>query len=448
MEAEMNADPHRRSLALGLMLVLASGVSGQVANEFIVQARQELEARNWAAARSLLDSALALEPDNGEAYYELSHIAKGQDDLNGAGEALRKAIENDPRNTTYRQEFDDLTKLNRAMGKATRAYRERRYDDAIVEFERVNEAHPDFALAFYYKGLAHNGAGEELSSIHAFRKARTLNPADPRYPAAVLKVVATKFNEGNRLFRSMNYDAAGEMYEAVIVLDPDFHRAHYQLGLARARRNDHAGALESLEHCLALAPSYIPAHLEKGRLLQLNGRLDEAEQAFRQAIYVDERSDKAWVALGDVLLAGKDEEGAIAAYEEATNLKPSNRTGFTKLGKIYSEREDWARARKYFETAVALDPDDFKTLAHLASSYNGIGAYDKARETAKNSTRLSSASPGDVYFAAFAWFELGQAEKALGNRFAAQEAFKKARRHSEWRPNADHELELLKRASR
>lgn len=46
------------------------------------------------------------------------------------------------------------------------------------------------------------------------------------------------------------------------------------------------------------------------------GRLDEASQAFRDALARDRHYSAAWKALGKTLIDAGDPDGALAAYEE------------------------------------------------------------------------------------------------------------------------------------
>jgi tetratricopeptide (TPR) repeat protein len=65
--------------------------------------------------------------------------------------------------------------------KAMRFYRQKRYSDAIAEFERVVASDPNNAAAYYMLGYAHYVQDHHSEALAAFAKAFQANPNfDPR----------------------------------------------------------------------------------------------------------------------------------------------------------------------------------------------------------------------------------------------------------------------------
>lgn len=64
---------------------------------------------------------------------------------------------------------------------AMRLYRQRRFSSAVQEFEKVVQADPNNAAAFYFMGYAHYVMGHHQDALAAFSKAFQTNPNfDPR----------------------------------------------------------------------------------------------------------------------------------------------------------------------------------------------------------------------------------------------------------------------------
>ena len=77
-------------------------------------------------------------------------------------------------------------------------------------------------------------------------------------------------------------------------------------------------------------------------------------------------------------------------------------------------------------------------MARLSSVYNNLLKFDLAKKYAKDCIKVKRSYPD-------AYYELGVAEKGLGNRIAAMEAFKNAKKSSKWRKIAQYEIDLIKK---
>lgn len=103
------------------------------------------------------------------------------------------------------------------------------------------------------------------------------------------------------------------------------------------------------------------------------GRLDQALEAFNEAIRL-ERSADAYQRKGWVLgLAGRIRE-AEQAYERALKLAPRNAETLASLASLAARKGDAQRARKYAERALAVDPRH--PNAHVALAIVEIDARE------------------------------------------------------------------------
>lgn len=432
----------RITLIAGFTAVLVTAAMGQDLEQLLVKARDEIAAKNFSAAKQHLQTILERSDTYAPAYFELSRIALIQDDLKGAQDNIDKAIENDPRNEEYRGEAEKIAGLSSIMSDARRSYDEQDYMGAVARYEKALEDHPMFASAHFGMGMAFTRAGMLREAAIAFHRATLHNPDDPRYSAALRNLVADKFNEGNRQLRARDWEAALETYQEAIEIDSTFEKAYYLMARCYRILGDNEAALEALDRGLAVKLDYIMAYIEKGNILLSEGRSEEAETVFRQVLSLDPQSDKAWVGLGSVLRSEKLDEG-IEAFKSAIAINPKNGDAAEYLGEIYSERENWTEARKYLEQAVRLKPKHHVTAWRLAHVYNEVENYEKARQMAKRSTDLKKTFE-------YAWYELGIAERALGNRVAAIAAFKNAEkgRDAGIRRSAQYELKQLESSNR
>lgn len=92
-----------------------------------------------------------------------------------------------------------------------------------------------------------------------------------------------------------------------------------------------------------------------GDILVLEGRDEEAIQAYQQAIELDEYLPWIHNNLGVLLLEGDQPELAAEHFQQAVDLSPQNVTTFVNLGSAYYAQEDWEAAAAAYGNALDLD---------------------------------------------------------------------------------------------
>lgn len=424
-------------ILLMTLAVAASGPTTQDLEARLSQAKAEMADGNWAQAELVLQAIIEDDENFAPAYFELSAVSLKRDNLKGAQANITKAIEKDPHNEEFRSKAERIASLSGGMSRARRAYDGFDFDNAIGEYEKVIGEFPAFASAHFGLGLALTKAGSPRLAADAFRQASRLNPESESYAKALYRLVAEEYNKGNRLYNSRDWKAALASYEQAIDLDPSFHKAYYRLAKCYKNMGDTEEALKTLDQVLKIKPNYTAAIVEKGNIFRTAAQFDQAEAAYRQAISYDPKADKAWVGLGAVLKSARPKE-AEEAFQAAIAANPKSSNAHEYLGELYSEQERWEDALVPLGKAADLKRRDHRTAWRLAAAYNALERWEEAQQSAKRSTDLKRNFE-------YAWFEKGIAEKALGNRQAALEAFRNAEkgRDAAIRKSARYELDQL-----
>jgi tetratricopeptide (TPR) repeat protein len=117
-------------------------------------------------------------------------------------------------------------------------------------------------------------------------------------------------------------------------------------------------ALDALDKSLALAPRNAQALALKGFLLAAQNQTREAIAAFDQALAMDSALGNAWLGRGLCRIRGGDANGGREDLLVAAALEPQRAGLRSYLGKAYANAGDDARARKEFQLAKKLDPND------------------------------------------------------------------------------------------
>jgi protein O-GlcNAc transferase len=104
--------------------------------------------------------------------------------------------------------------------------------------------------------------------------------------------------------------------------------------------------------------STLTVHLERGRELRLQGRLQEALQNFEAALRLDATCARAHAGYGGTLARMGHPARAIEAYWESLRIHPTQPRVYGALGSLYMEQGRADRAADCFRQAVEQEPDD------------------------------------------------------------------------------------------
>ncbi len=157
---------------------------------------------------------------------------------------------------------------------------------------------------------------------------------EDRYPKSAL-AEDVRLGLSEALLRSGGVAEARQRLEAFVASasgDPRLPRASFLLGQARAAAGDPAGALETYARLSADYPNAewtMVARVAQGRLLQQEGRGDEAREAFEKALSGPEQAAAVEAAflLGEGFRARGGHADAAEAYMTAAYLAPDSSWG-------------------------------------------------------------------------------------------------------------------------
>ena len=136
-------------------------------------------------------------------------------------------------------------------------------------------------------------------------------------------------------------------------------RAHLH---AQAGRRD--AALADAQALVRMHPQRSAADwFNLAYLLDEDGRPAEAEPAFRRALDLDPKLDRAWYGLGLALIRLGRLDEAIAALERNTELQPMSPYGWYQLARVQADRHEPDKARKIIRHLKGFEP---KVAAQLA----------------------------------------------------------------------------------
>ncbi len=205
---------------------------------------------------------------------------------------------------------------------------------------------------------------------------------------------------------TLTLDAALTSAEKVVALRPAEAGSYWLLGRIRARRNEWPQALEAYRQALTLDPEEVSAQEGLAAALDKLGQTEAAAAAYQRGVELRsapvksagraDTEDPAETAsrLGATYLAASRYDEALTAFQAALKLHPDNPDYLRQLGNVYywqgktdaqqpSAQLDQAIAE--YEKARAIAPTDNLLLTVLGAAYaeagrpaDALAAYEAA----------------------------------------------------------------------
>jgi len=125
----------------------------------------------------------------------------------------------------------------------------------------------------------------------------------------------------------------------------------------RAQRGAREAAIADAQALVAAHPQRSAADwFNLAYLLEDAKRFDEAEPAFRQALELDPKLDRAWYGLGLTLIHLSRFDEAIAALKRNTELQPMSPYGWYQMARVHMDRQEPDEARRIIRHLQGFEP--------------------------------------------------------------------------------------------
>jgi tetratricopeptide (TPR) repeat protein len=209
-----------------------------------------------------------------------------------------------------------------------------------------------------------------------------------------------------------NFEAAVEMFQRAVGLDPTLASAHKKL----ARALSDAGRSEEAD---AAIDSYLD-HDEDAALAVTGAehyraaRYEEAETALRQALRKNPKNVNAMRFLAMTYhRQNKNMSDAEALLRNAIAVAPDFHQAYSNLGRVLIDNGKYADAKATYETLLSLKPKDDDAWAGLGRARAYAGEVEGAAEAYRESLKLDPEVPGVHMALAHMLKTLGDQEGAL-----------------------------------
>ncbi len=335
-----------------------------------------------SAALRAYTRATELDPKNPEARVHQARLLILDGRLKEAATALREALAVQPGNPAVRIQRAHLALRSGQLAEAGRELEQAaRLDDRLpyLHLMRSRLAHlagrTDEALAALDKAARLTDSPAMLTEIGLYRARVAAESGRPDEAEAALRSLREQLpDEGLAAVRGAIALARGRFAEAAGLLlvaaerNPGDVAVGRQLGHALAGSGDVRGAEAAFRGAVSTArsdPDLEGAYSDLARLLQSQGRVDQALSVLREATRAVPRSPGLWGMLGASHGQRGDYPQAIAAYERSVTLGATALTCKTLAALLMQVRGDRARAVVLWNQSLGLEPNQPEVRAFL-----------------------------------------------------------------------------------
>ncbi|MEX1001492.1 MAG: tetratricopeptide repeat protein [Crocinitomicaceae bacterium] len=157
--------------------------------------------------------------------------------------------------------------------------------------------------------------------------------------------------------REKSWDIAKSSFQTATEQNPDYYSAYIELGVMHAEKGDSI-ALEYYNSALDVYPESIEAWYNKGMFYQDRRQVDKALNCYYTINQIDSSWSDAYHNIGFIHLIMTEElDSAVHYFSIATDLDPNFYQAYNNLGLAYEKQGDLENAKKYYQKAIAINPD-------------------------------------------------------------------------------------------
>jgi protein O-mannosyl-transferase len=213
-------------------------------------------------------------------------------------------------------------------------FNEKKYDEALADFNKSIEMNKTFAAAFYFRGEIFIHKEKYDRALDDFNKTLELNP----------NTISAYYNRGLAFMNEKMPDKALQDFNKTIELNKNYTSAYYSRGVVYMNEKNYEKALEDFNKTNELDKNYIEAYVNRGNILREINRHEEALKDYDKAIELKPDFAIIYNNRGILFYKEKRYEEAIANYSKAISLKTDYPQAIFNRGlaEFYSGKKDAA----------------------------------------------------------------------------------------------------------
>ena len=278
---------------------------------------------------------------------------------------------------------------------------EEKYDSALKLLDYVEKLNPlDEEVSLQKANIASKN-GDHKSSIKFLNKALELSnePSEIWNLLGMEHLLAEEFDEASYFFKNCiednpldysalynllySYDHLNKNEESILVLNeileiiPYSEVAWHQLGLVLLKKGNKKEALSAFDFAIISDDNFTGAYIEKGKLLETMGRINEAIDNYEIALKTNDPSAFVFQSIGECHEKLGNNALAIKHYLKAIHLEPSNENSWVKLIDYYMVQGQYKKAKYYFKGALEINSESVTLWKKGTMIYKSLNQFQK-----------------------------------------------------------------------
>jgi serine/threonine protein kinase/Flp pilus assembly protein TadD len=287
---------------------------------------EKVQQRDYKAAISSLDEAIAKNPKYGQAYYQRCQAHYYNSNERQAIEDCTQAISylNKEYNSVgiYLQ-VDEKTKALTVSGvqnKSPAAAVNIKNGDKILEIGGKKTDNLKLGEVEDLLRSARAGSSVKLKIAATDGSTRELT-------LTRTKLINDEFDlaynfRGLAKFYTQDYAGAIADFDEAIRIYPNYFKYYYNRGLARSKKGDKSGAIQDFDRATDNNTNYAAAYLERGLIRHSLGQPETAIKDFDRAIQLESNNAVTYYSRGVSYLALGNKQAAIGDYTKSIEIDP------------------------------------------------------------------------------------------------------------------------------
>jgi tetratricopeptide (TPR) repeat protein len=235
------------------------------------------------------------------------------------------------------------------------------YEQAIKYFDEAITALPNFAPAYYYRGICYKLSGKIPEAKKDLARAASLSPERPE--------ILLEFAEIHE--HESAYPEAHKLYEQAIKLDPGFADAYFNLANLSMREQLFGKADRYLRKCIEIDSTYIKAFVRRGILsFAQDKKPSKTISYFNEALAIDSTFQAALFWRGMMQMRDENASKCLEDWDKLVLYNPENALFILLRALLYLDLKDYDKAFNDLKKVISKRSDDENLFEGLQSIHD------------------------------------------------------------------------------
>jgi len=296
------------------------------------------KAGNAEEADRYYTAILKADPKHSDANHNMGVLAVGVGKVEAALPFFKTALEVNPNVAQYWLSFID----------------------ALIKLDRMADARAVFDQA-KSNGARGDGFDRLEKSLVGLEKGSAVNSTEKTQepPLDQLQGLVNLYTRGQ----------SQEALDQALKLQKQFPRSinlYNMIGSANQSLGKLDEAIEAYREAISIKPDFTEAYYNMGIVFQIDGKLSEAIEAYKKAISIKPDYAEACCNMGNAHRDKGELVEAIEAYKKAISIKPDSVEMYSNIGSVLQKQGKLPEAIEAYKKAISVKPD-------YAEAYNNMG---------------------------------------------------------------------------